>query len=50
LGHRRPKGYAEWQPQHKTLELLDAVGEVLEEYAAQLPLTVRQVFYRLVGA
>ena len=47
--HRRPKGYADWQPQRRTRELLAAVEEVLEEYAAQLPLTVRQVYYRLVA-
>jgi hypothetical protein len=30
--------------------LLDQVAAVLEEYEEQLPLTVRQIFYRLVGA
>ena len=48
--HRRPKGYAEWRPQAKTRALIDQVLDVLDEYAEQLPLTVRQVFYRLVGA
>jgi hypothetical protein len=30
--------------------LLDQVDAVLDEYAAHLPLTVRQIFYRLVGS
>ena len=45
----RAKGYADWRPQDKTLALVDAVREILEEYQAHLPLTIRQVFYRLVG-
>jgi hypothetical protein len=49
-GHRRPKGYAPWRPQRKTQVLLAQVAEVLEEYVDQLPLTIRQIFYRLVGA
>lgn len=49
-GHRRPKGYAPWRPQWRTQVLLDQVAAVLEEYDEQLPLTVRQIFYRLVGA
>lgn len=49
-GRRRPKGYSDWRPQAKTNALLDQVYAVLEEYAAYLPLTVRQIFYRLVGA
>jgi hypothetical protein len=48
--HRRPKGYADWNPQSKTRELLAQVEKVLDEYEDQLPLTVRQIFYRLVGA
>jgi hypothetical protein len=46
----RVRGLASWQPQMKTMELLAKVGAVLIEYGAYLPLTVRQVFYRLVGA
>lgn len=49
-GRRRPRGYADWRPQHRTQALLDDVQNVLEEYADFLPLTVRQIFYRLVGA
>jgi hypothetical protein len=49
-GRKRPRGYAEWQPREKTWVLLDQVAAVLDEYEEQLPLTVRQIFYRLVGA
>jgi hypothetical protein len=45
----RVRGYAEWTPRAKSLALLDQVQAVLDEYAAHLPLTVRQIFYRLVG-
>ncbi len=45
----RPKGYAPWRPQAKTSLLLDQIGAVLDEYAEHLPLTVRQIFYRLVA-
>lgn len=47
---RRPRGLAPWTPYAKNRALLDQVAAVLEEYAAYLPLTIRQVFYRLVGA
>ena len=33
-----------------TLALLDQVRGVLNEYEDYLPLTIRQIFYRLVGA
>ncbi len=46
----RVRGLAAWQPQRKTLGLLAVVQAVLAEYAAYLPLTIRQIFYRLVGA
>lgn len=45
----RVRGYAAWTPRSKTLVLLEQVEAVLDEYAAHLPLTVRQIFYRLVG-
>jgi hypothetical protein len=48
-GHRRPKGYCDWRPQAKTRALLDQVQQVLTEYQDYVPLTVRQIFYRLVG-
>ena len=49
-GSGRPRGYADWRPQKKTRVLLDQIDEILEEYEDYLPLTVRQIFYRLVGA
>jgi hypothetical protein len=45
----RVRGYAEWTPRAKSHALLAQVDAVLAEYAAHLPLTVRQIFYRLVG-
>jgi hypothetical protein len=46
----RPRGFAaNWKPQPHTRALLDIVVGVLTEYAEQLPLTIRQIFYRLVG-
>lgn len=47
----RPRGYVDdWRPQAKTRKLLADVGDVLDRYAEHLPLTVRQIFYALVGA
>jgi hypothetical protein len=46
----RPRGLAAWAPQRKTLKLLDVIRSVLAEYADYLPLAIRQIFYRLVGA
>ena len=47
----RPRGYlADYKPQVKTIALLDAAQSVLDEYREHWPLTVRQIFYRLVGA
>jgi len=47
----RPRGYiANYNPQARTLDLLSKVAAVLDEYQEHWPLTVRQVFYRLVGA
>jgi hypothetical protein len=47
--HRRPRGYAPWRPQRKTRVLLGQVEEIIATYADYLPLTVRQIFYALVG-
>lgn len=48
---KRPRGYiASYAPQAKTIALLEAAKAVLSEYREHWPLTVRQVFYRLVGA
>jgi hypothetical protein len=46
----RVRGFAPWTPQKETLALIARVNAVLGEYADHLPLTVRQIFYRLVGA
>jgi hypothetical protein len=46
----RVRGLAPWTPQRATRDLLDAVRSVLVEYRNYRPLTVRQIFYRLVGA
>ena len=46
----RPRGFASWSPRQETLELLARVNAVLGEYQDHLPLTLRQIFYRLVGA
>jgi len=46
----RPRGFAPWTPRTDTLALLQQVRGVLAEYEEHLPLTIRQVFYRLVGA
>lgn len=45
----RPRGFVDWNPQQKTLSKLEAVNAVLDEYQHFLPLTIRQIFYRLVG-
>jgi hypothetical protein len=45
----RAKGFAHWKPQSRTEPLIRDIEEVLEEYEKHLPLTVRQVFYRLVA-
>ena len=50
MSRERVRGMARWTPRAKTLPLLKDVGEVLEQYAEQLPLTLRQIFYRLVAA
>jgi hypothetical protein len=47
---KRPRGFVtSWSPRPETLKLLAAVDEVLAEYAKYLPLTVRQIYYRLIG-
>jgi len=45
----REKGYAVWNLQKKTKVIMAQVQEILGEYRAELPLTGRQIFYRLVG-
>ena len=47
----RPRGFIDdWNLRDETRALLVQVQDVLDEYAEHLPLTIRQVFYRLVGA
>lgn len=46
----RERGFAPWRPIARSLRLLEAVKAILDEYAEYLPLTNRQIFYRLVGA
>ncbi|MFD8621697.1 hypothetical protein [Streptomyces sp. NPDC059513] len=46
----RPRGFADWSPKPDTLRLVEQVRAVLDEYREHLPMTARQVFYRLVGA
>ena len=46
----RVRGLAEWSPRTTSLELVAAINDVLHEYRDLLPLTLRQVFYRLVAA
>jgi hypothetical protein len=45
----RVRRFAPWTPQAYTLELLERVQGVLDEYVDYLPLTIPQIFYRLVG-
>ena len=46
----RARGFKSWTPAPESVVLLDQVNAILDEYRAYLPLTIRQVFYRLVGA
>ncbi|CAG4905697.1 hypothetical protein [Paraburkholderia saeva] len=49
--HGRARGFLDaWNPQAKTLALVAHVQAVLAEYREHLPLTARQIFYRLVAA
>ena len=43
----RKRGFAEWTPHSKNRELLDSVIEIIASY--NMPLTIRQIFYRLIG-
>lgn len=45
----RPKGLAAWRPQTETLKVMHQVQDVLAQYHEHWPLTIRQIFYRLVG-
>lgn len=43
-------GYTDWSPQSKTRYWLQCVNEILQQYQEYLPLTIRQIFYRLVAS
>lgn len=45
----RPKGFAAWVPNARSQGIIDATQAVLLEYQSYLPMTIRQIFYRLVG-
>jgi hypothetical protein len=46
----RVRGFAPWSPRPHVRQLVEQVASVLEENREFLPMTARQVFYRLVGA
>jgi hypothetical protein len=46
----RKRGLEATRPTRRTWELLNQVRAILAEYSAYLPMTIRQIFYRLVGA
>lgn len=43
------RGYADWKPKEETLYWVGKVRGVLDEYRDYLPITLRQIFYRLVA-
>lgn len=45
----RVRGFAPYEPRESALQTIVDVKAVLEDYREQLPLTLRQVFYVLVG-
>lgn len=49
MATNRPRGFAAWKPQAETAALLADVQQVLATYSDSLPLTGRQIFYRLVA-
>ena len=49
MATNRPRGFAAWKPQAESADLLDQVQQVLATYSNLLPLTGRQIFYRLVA-
>lgn len=44
------RGYAEWNPKPEALHWVRSTNEVLDQYRNYWPLSVRQLFYRLVAA
>jgi hypothetical protein len=45
----RPRGFISWRPYGRNEQLLAQITDVLSQYAEHLPLTLRQLFYRLVA-
>lgn len=45
--HTRPRGHVAWKPRGETRAVTDRVHEILADYLQAL--TIRQIFYRLVG-
>lgn len=45
----RPRGFSAWRPRAASRVVVEQVVAVLEEYRGQLPVTGRQIFYRLVA-
>lgn len=45
----RARGYAPYTPKADAQDIIDRVVQILLEYEKYLPLTIRQVFYRLVA-
>jgi len=42
--------YTEWNPQSKTLELIDIANTIIEDYQSRgYELTLRQLYYQLVS-
>jgi hypothetical protein len=48
-GKTRARGFASWKPTPESLELVEQVRSVLALFRDYLPVTIRQVFYRLVS-
>ncbi|MDC0936715.1 hypothetical protein OAS39_10550 [Pirellulales bacterium] len=46
---QRPRGMQEWNPRQDARDLIRDIWEVLNTYREQLPLTCRQIYYRLVA-
>lgn len=45
----RARGFAPWNPQTRTKVLLEEVQQQLELWDEQVPVTIRQLFYGLIG-
>ncbi len=45
----RPKGYMNWTPRPDAALVIEQTRDILREYGGYGPMTVRQIFYRLVG-